>query len=97
MAHVWVLNTFQRDDAYCEHDSNVVAVYSKNKFNEARKDFKKLCDEEIKLYKNEYEDKDTKSEIYRSKDENGYHFSIEICGYDGLQMNYVGLKKMELM
>ena len=23
MAHVWVLNTFQRDDAYCEHDSNV--------------------------------------------------------------------------
>lgn len=83
--HVWVLNTFTRQDAYCDYDSEVVAVYSKSKFKEARKYFSILC--------KGYEGYDIK----RWHDENGYHFSATFEDYKGCEFNYVGLKRMELI
>ena len=43
------------------------------------------------------EDEDVKCETSRWKDENGYHFSSELEGYNGFKQNYVGLIKKELM
>lgn len=91
--HVWVLNTFTRDDEFCEHDSNIVAVYSKGRFKEARKRFSELCNANIL----DDEDEDEKCKTSRWKDENGYHFSSELEGYNGFKQNYVGLVKKELM
>lgn len=85
--HVWILTTSERDDEFCEHDSNIVIVYSKEKFNEARKHYKKLCDDRVeKGY-----------EISRWKNESGYHFSAELDGYNGFKMKNVSLIKMEVV
>ena len=85
MEHVWVLETFTRQDAWCHYDSKVVAVYSKSNYKTARKHFTKLC--------NGYED----CNIKRWHNENGYHFSATEEHCDGCNFDYVGLKKMEVM
>ena len=88
--YVWVLETFQRDDEYCEHNSNIVAIYSKSNYRKARKHFTELCKRNI-LY-----DEDKKCEISRWKNETGFHFSSELEGYNGFKMNYVSLKNVEV-
>ena len=85
--HVWVLETFDREDKWCEYDSKTVAVYSKSKFNEARSHFKRLCDSRI----------DDGDEISRWKSDNGYHFSCNNGSCSNYRFSYVGLKRMELM
>ena len=85
--HVWVLETFTRNDCFCEYDSNIVAVYSKSSFKKAREHFKDLC----------LENTDDEYEIERWKNENGYHFSSKVNHYKGFEMNYVGLIKKELL
>ena len=89
--YVWVLDTFQRDDEFCEHDSNIVAIYSEEHFEKAMKHFKTLCDRNILDH-----DEDEECENSRWKDEEGFHFSSSFEGYNGFKMNYVGLKKMEV-
>lgn len=84
--HVWVLEIFDRCDGYCQYDSKVVAVYSKSKFREARKHFKKLCDGRI----------EDGFEINRWKNEKGYHFNCHNGSCTNHIFNYVGLIKMEV-
>ena len=87
MAHVWVLETFTREDSWCNYDSEVVAVYSKSNYQKARKHFTELC--------SDYEDENY--DIERWHDEDGYHFTATEENYQGCNFNYVGLKKMEVM
>lgn len=84
--HVWVLETSQRDDEYCEHNSNIVAIYSKSNYRKAMKHFTAICD------RNKMEN----CEIEKWKNEQGYHFSASLDHYKGFKMNYVGLKKIEV-
>ena len=85
--HVWVLETFDREDEYCEYDSEVVAVYSKAKFKEARSHFKRLCDARI----------DKGDEVDRWKNEKGYHFSSKSGECEYFKSSYVGLRRMEVI
>lgn len=85
--HVWILTTSERDDEFCDHDSNIVTVYSKEKFNEARKHYTKLCKDRVeKGY-----------EITRCKNKSGYHFSAEKESYNGFKTKCVSLKKVEVV
>ena len=84
--HVWIIKTFDREDKWCEYDSDVVAVYSKKSFNEARKHFKRVCDGRT----------DKGDEIERWKNEKGYHFRCEQGDCENYRMSYVGLIKMEV-
>ena len=92
--HVWVLETFDREDKWCEYNSEVVAVYSESKFNEAKNHFERLCDMRI-----DDEDDEDKNEIEVDKweDKNGYYFSSESGECESYKFNYVGLKRMELL
>ena len=47
ITYVWILSTSERDDEFCEHDSNVVTVYSQEHFDEALKHFDKLCNDRV--------------------------------------------------
>ena len=87
--HVWVLETFQRDDKFCEYNSNIVAIYSKSNYRKARKHFTELCKSNI--LDNE------ENGISRWRNEKGFFFSSELHGHNGFTMNYVGLRKMEVI
>ena len=84
--HVWVIKTFDREDCYCEYDSDIVAVYSKANFSKARQHFKRVCDGRI----------DKGDDIERWKNDKGYHFSCNNGGCENYRMSYVGLVKMEV-
>ena len=85
--YVWVLRTSERDDEFCDYDSNIVTIYSEEKFQEALKHFEKLCNDRVeKGY-----------EIESWEDKFGYHFSAEFEHYKGLKRKNVGLIKMEVM
>lgn len=85
--HVWVLNVFNRDDEYCEYDSEVIAVYSEENFDKAMEHFERLCNFRI--------EEDDEIEEWENKD--GYHFSSESGEYEDYKYSYVGLKKMVVM
>ena len=84
--YVWVIETQDRDDKYCEHGSEVVAVYSEEHFAKAKDEFDWLC-------KNRTNEDD---EIEEWENGKGYHFSCEQGEYENYKMSYVGLIKMEV-
>ena len=85
--HVWVLETFDREDEYCEYNSEVVAIYSESKLKEAKNHFERLCNMRI----------DDEDEVDRWEDKNGYYFSSENGECETYKSSYVGLKRMELL
>lgn len=89
--HVWVLEVFNRNDEYCDYDSEVVAVYSEENLDKAMEHFEKLCSFRI-------DDLDEDGEINRWENEDGYHFSSESEDEDVyIKYSYVGLKKREVI
>lgn len=85
--HVWVLETFDRTDEYCEYNSEVVAVYGKESFNKARQHYKRLCDSRI----------EKGNVIDRWKNKDGYHFTSQPDECEYYKCSYVGLIKKEVM
>lgn len=83
--HVWVLETFDREDRYCEYNSQVVAIYSEENFKKAKIAFEKLCDS-----RNE-------GDVDSWENAKGYFFSSEMEDGDYFKASYVSLKKMEVM
>lgn len=84
--HVWILKTSERDDEFCEHDSNIVTVYSQEHLDDAIKHFEKLCNDRI--------EKGYEIEIW--EDKFGYYFSAELEDYNGFKMKNVSIIKMEV-
>lgn len=85
--YVWVLEVFDRNDEYCDYDSDVIAVCSEESFKKAMKLFEKLCSFRI----------DEKSEIERWQNKDGYYFSSESGECENYKYSYVSLKKMEVI
>ena len=85
--HVWILTTSERDDEFCEHDNNIVTVYSQEHLDEALKHYEKLCNDRTE---NGYE-----IEIW--EDKFGYHFSAELEDYNWVKMKNVSLEKKVVM
>ena len=83
--YVWVLETFDREDRYCEYNGKVVAIYSEANFKKAKKDFRKLCNG-----RNE-------GDVDSWENEKGYFFSSEKEDGDYFKASYVSLKKMEVI
>lgn len=84
--YVYVLETFDRCDRYCEYDSETVAVYSKENFKEAKEHWKRLCENRT--------DKGDKVEKWRKN--GGYFFNSKNGECESYRFSYVGLKKMEV-
>lgn len=85
--YVWVLETFDREDEYCEYNSEVVAIYSEENFGSARNHFKRYCDSRT-----------GKDDIVEEwENDKGYHFRSENREFESYKMSYVGLKKMEVI
>lgn len=86
--YVWVLEVFNRNDEYCDYNSEVVAVYSEENLDKAMEHFEKLCNFRI----------DEESEIERWENKDGYHFSSKSKDEDEyIKYSYVGLKKREVI
>ena len=85
--YVWILATSERDDEFCEHDSNIVTVYSQEHFDEALKHFEKLCKDRTE---NGYE-------ISRYENKLGYYFSAKLEDYNWVKMKNVSLEKKVVM
>lgn len=84
--YVYVLETFDREDRYCEYYSETVAVYSKENFKEAKEHWKRLCEGR----------KNKGDEIEKWRKDGGYFFSSKSGEYESYRFSYVGLKKMEV-
>ena len=84
--YVWVLETFNRDDEFCEHDSNIVSIYSEEHFEKAMEHYKTLCDRNVI----------ENGEIEECEDKNSYYFSSLLDHYKGFKMNCVDLRKIEV-
>lgn len=85
--YVWIIETFDREDKWCEYNYNVEAVFSEDHFKEAKGYFDRAC-------KNRTEKGD---EIEEWEDNKGYHFTSENGEYESYKMSYVGLIKKEVM
>lgn len=84
--YVWVIKTFDREDKWCEYDSEVKAVYSEEHFEDAKDEFNWIC-----VRKTDEDD-----EVEEWENEKGYHFRCENGKYENFRMSYVGLIKMEV-
>lgn len=84
--YVYVLETFDRCDEYCDYDSKIVAVYAKENLKAAKEHWKTLCKSRTS--------KGNKIEKWQK--DGGYFFSSEAGECESYQFNYVGLKKMEV-
>ena len=84
--YVWVIKTFDRDDSYCDYDSEVKAVYSEEHFEDAKDEFDFLCENRT----------DEGDEVEEWENEKGYHFRSENGKCENFRMSYVGLIKMEV-
>lgn len=85
--YVWIIETQDIDEEYCEHSSEVVAVFSEEHFKDAKEEFDFLCENRT----------DEGDEIEEWENEKGYHFTCEQGEYETYKMSYVGLIKMEVM
>ena len=84
--YVYVLETFDRCDEYCEYDSETVAVYSKERFKEAKEHWKSLC--RLREGKG--------CVVKKWRKDGGCFFSSELGEYENYSFGYVGLRKMEV-
>ena len=84
--YVYVLETFDREDRYCEYDSEVVAVYSQENFKEAKEHWKTLCERRT----------DKGDEVEKWRKDGGYFFNCKRGCYETYRFSYVGLKKMKV-
>ena len=85
--YVWIIETQDRNDEYCEHDSEIKDVYSEEHFEDAKAYFEFLCENRT----------DEGDEVEEWKDENGYHFICEQGECEFYRMSYVGLIKKEVI
>lgn len=84
--HVYVLETMDRCDEYCEYNSDIVDVYSEEKFEEAKEHWKELCE----LRANEGD------EINKWRKNGGYFFNCNNGKCEDYRFSYVGLRKMKV-
>ena len=84
--YAYVLETFDRDDRYCEYDSNVVAIYSKENFKEAKEHWKKLCKGRT----------NKGDEVEKWRRDGGYFYNCESESCENYRFSYVGVKKMKV-
>ena len=84
--YVYVLETFDREDEYCEYNSEVVAVYAEENFKDAKEHWKRLCESRT--------DEDDETETWRRN--GGYFFSSKYGSCESYRFSFVGLKKMKV-
>ena len=87
--HAWVLEKFTRDDEYCEHNSNIVAIYHQSAYREARKHYTKLCNDNI-IYDRR------RCNIHRWNYSGKFCFSASYEDHNGFKENRVTLTRKEI-
>ena len=81
MANIWVLEVFDREDEYCEYDSEIVGVYTEGQIDKALIDFYDLCDSRTQ--------EGDRVELWRRNDD--YHFRSECGEYEDYKLSCVSL------